>query len=140
MQFDQTLQRVPFNSIENFRPTASDVYGFGPRIELPRFDGSNPKLWQTRSEDYFRFWNTPTNQWISLATSLFEGPAARWLESVRRRVPNATWDEFCRLLHNKFGRNLHQSILRKFFSIQQTSTVKDYVERFAELFDQLAAY
>lgn len=71
---------------------------------------------------------------------MFEGPATRWLEFVHRRVPNVTWDEFCRLLQSRFGRNLHQSILRKFFSIQQTSTVEDYVDRFSELFDQLAAY
>lgn len=107
---------------------------------MPHFDGANPKLWQTRCEDYFRFWNTPQNQWISLATSLFEGSAARWLDSVHRRAPNATWDEFCRLLQGRFGRNLHQSILRNFFHISQTGTMEEYVEQFSELFDQLAAY
>lgn len=25
----------------------------GPRVELPHFDGTNPRLWQTRCEDYF---------------------------------------------------------------------------------------
>ena len=139
-QHDQLISRPPLSSIENFRQNASDVFGLGPRIELPRFDGGNPKLWQTRCEDYFRFWGTPPGQWISLATALFEGTAARWLESVRRRVPNISWDEFCRLLQSRFGRNLHQTILRKFFNIQQTGTVEDYVDRFSELFDQLSAY
>lgn len=140
MQTDQIVQRNPLTSIENFRLNTTDAFGLGPRIELPRFDGTNPKLWQSRCEDYFRFWCTPSTQWISLATALFEGTAARWLESVRRRVPNASWDEFCRLLQSRFGRNIHQSILRQFFSIQQIGTVVEYVERFSELFDQLAAY
>ena len=95
---------------------------------------------EARSEDYFKFWGTPMNQWISLATSLFEGQAARWLESARRRVSNVTWDEFYRLLQSKFDRNLHQSVLRKFFNIQQTVTVEDYVDRFSDLFDQLTSY
>ena len=140
MQLDQNPQRIPFSSLENSRQISTDVYGLGPRIEMPRFDGTNPKLWQTQCEDYFRFWSTPQSQWISLATSLFEGSAARWLDSVRRRVPNVTWEEFCHLLQNRFGRNLHQSILRKFFHISQMGTVEEYVEQFSDLFDQLAAY
>lgn len=119
-QMDLTHGRFPLSSIENFRQNSVDVFGLGPRMELPRFDGTNPKLWQTRCEDYFRLWNTPSSLWISYATSLFEGAAASWLESVHRRVPQINWEEFCRLLQSRFGRNLHQAILRKFFSICQT--------------------
>uniref|UniRef100_A0A453DRQ9 Retrotransposon gag domain-containing protein n=1 Tax=Aegilops tauschii subsp. strangulata TaxID=200361 RepID=A0A453DRQ9_AEGTS len=93
-----------------------------------------------RCEDYFRFWNTPSHQWIPSATSLFEGTAARWLESVQHRVPGVGWLEFCALLQSRFGRNKHQHILRQMFNIRQTSMVEDYVERFSELFDQLTAY
>ena len=39
---------------ENFSPRefaasdVSDLYQSAPRVELPRFDGSNPQLWQSR--------------------------------------------------------------------------------------------
>lgn len=122
-RIDLTHGRFPLSSIENFRQNSVDVFGLGPRMELPRFDGTNPKLWQTRCEDYFRLWNTPSSLWISYATSLFEGAAASWLESVHRRVPQINWEEFCRLLQSRFGRNLHQAILRKFFSICQTGSI-----------------
>jgi hypothetical protein len=49
----QSRQLVP--AAENFRSFIPDAVNFGPRIELPRFDGSNPKLWQSRCEDYFKF-------------------------------------------------------------------------------------
>lgn len=71
---------------------------------------------------------------------MFDGSAARWLELVQRRAPNASWSEFCNLLMSPFGRNKHQNLLRQLFSIRQTSTVEEYVERFSELFDQLTAY
>ena len=103
---------------ENFRALIPDVVNFGPRIELPRFDGSNPKLWQSRCEDYFKFWNTPQHQWISFASSQFEGTAARWLESVQRRAPNVNWPDFCGLLQSRFGRNKHQNLVRQLFHIQ----------------------
>jgi hypothetical protein len=29
-------------------------------VELPHLEGSNPKLWQRRCEEYFQRWGTPT--------------------------------------------------------------------------------
>ncbi|XBH56994.1 hypothetical protein VPH35_078691 [Triticum aestivum] len=45
MQIDLPSPRVPLSSIENLHQSSSDVFGSGPRIELPQFDGSYPKLW-----------------------------------------------------------------------------------------------
>ena len=54
----------------------ADVYGIGPQVELPRFDGSNPRLWQDRCEDYFQVWGTPQQLWIQYASARFDGAAA----------------------------------------------------------------
>ncbi|XP_073360723.1 uncharacterized protein [Aegilops tauschii subsp. strangulata] len=140
MTTDPSHSRQIIGIGEGFRPYQSDGKSFGPRIELPRFDGSNPKLWQSQCEDYFRFWNTPSNQWIPFASALFDGTAVRWLESVQRRAPNVSWTEFCELLQSRFGRNKHQNILWQLFHVRQTSTVEEYVERLSELYDQLTAY
>src|SRR3989337_419615 len=78
--------------------------------------------------------------WVLLASAQFEGAAARWLESVQRRAPNVSWEEFCSLLQSRFARNQHQQLIRRLFHIAQTSTVEDYVDRFSELYDQLTAY
>lgn len=61
-----------------------EQHNSGPRVELSRFDGPNPRLWQARCEDYFKLWGTHHSRWISYATAQFEGAAARWLESVQR--------------------------------------------------------
>jgi hypothetical protein len=118
----------------------ADVFGTGPRVELPRFDGTNPRLWQDRCEDYFQFWDTPKHMWTQYASARFDGAAARWLEAARRRIPRATWAEFCQHLHTRFGRNQHCSLARRMIQIAQTSSVTEYVERFCELYDQLTAY
>jgi hypothetical protein len=52
----------------------------------------------------------------------------------------ATWDSFCRLLHDRFDRDQHESILHKLFNVQQQTSVSDYVTTFSELVDQLTAY
>ncbi|XP_044418509.1 uncharacterized protein [Triticum aestivum] len=43
-------------------------------------------------------------------------------------------------VQSRFDRNQHQTLLHKLFCIAQTSTMEDYVDRFAELYDQLTAY
>ncbi|WVZ53785.1 hypothetical protein U9M48_004681 [Paspalum notatum var. saurae] len=41
---------------------------------------------------------------------------------------------------DRFGKNQHEVLLRQFHNIRQTGSVGDYVHRFTELVDQLAAY
>jgi hypothetical protein len=69
----------------------------------------------------------------------FQGAAACWIESLEQldRIP---WPDFCKLLHDQFGRDQRVRLSRQMFHIQQNSTVTDYVERFSTLFDQLKAY
>jgi hypothetical protein len=66
-----------------------------PKIDFPKFDGVCPKLWQHRCEDYFALYGTHRSLWITIATMQFEGATARWLQSVQRKIPTTTWEEFC---------------------------------------------
>jgi hypothetical protein len=111
-----------------------------PKIDFPKFDGACPKLWQKRCEDYFYLYGTHRSMWITVATMHFDGVAARWLQSIQRKLANTNWEEFCSWLVVRFGRNQHQALLRQLYHIQQTSTVTDYVDRFSELIDQLSVY
>jgi hypothetical protein len=70
----------------------------------------------------------------------FQGAAVRWIQSVERRVASMGWDEFCTLVHDRFGHDQHEALIRKLFHIHQVGTVADYVERFSKLVGQLADY
>jgi hypothetical protein len=105
-----------------------------------QFDGANLKLWQRRSEEYFHRWHTPMHQWVSNSSSLFVGDAAMWLEAYLHQNPRPPWQEFVAGVIASFGRNQHQTLVRRLFHIRQTTTVADYVYHFAQLVDQIAAY
>lgn len=49
---------------------------------LPKFDGENPKLWQSRYEIYSEMYMVEPQIWVRVATMHFEGVAARWLQSL----------------------------------------------------------
>jgi hypothetical protein len=70
----------------------------------------------------------------------FEGKAHRWLQSVERKLRYMSWEEFCGLIHDRFGKEQHESLIRQLFHIRQSGSVADYVEQFASLVDELAAY
>jgi hypothetical protein len=70
----------------------------------------------------------------------FDGSAARWLQSVENKARHVSWENFCKLVHDRFGRDQHENLIRQLFHIKQTGSVADYVEEYAQLVDQLAAY
>jgi hypothetical protein len=39
-----------------------------PKMDVPRFDGEHPKLWQIQCEDYFEMYETAPALWVRLAS------------------------------------------------------------------------
>jgi hypothetical protein len=66
-KLDQNFVSRQFNTC---RQTGTDSGNSASvhRLDLPQFDGSNPKLWQRRCEEQFRRGLTPANQWTSLSS------------------------------------------------------------------------
>jgi hypothetical protein len=73
--------------------------------------------------------------WVRVASMHMEGVAARWLQSTERQVKSATWDVFCSLIHDCFGRDQHEVLICQLFHIRQKGTVTEYVEEFSALVD-----
>jgi hypothetical protein len=78
--------------------------------------------------------------WVKISSMYFDGPAARWLQSIEHRAKYFTWDQFCKFVHDKFDRDQHEILIRQLFHIHQTGPIADYIEQFAQLVDQLATY
>lgn len=63
-----------------------------------------------------------------------------WLPSVEKKLKNCLWDDFCKLVLDRFGRDHHELLIRQLLGIRQTGTIAEYVEKFSKLVDQLSAY
>jgi hypothetical protein len=66
-----------------------------PKMNFPKFESENPKLWQSRCETYFEMYGVDPEVQVRVATMHFEGPAARWLQSINHRVRSASLKELC---------------------------------------------
>jgi hypothetical protein len=61
----------------------------------------------------------------------------RWLQYMDHRVRTASWAELCSWIHEHFGRDQHELLIRQLYRIKQTTSVQDYIDKFCELVDQL---
>jgi hypothetical protein len=118
----------------------SSSFGHWPKLPFPKFEGENPKLWQSRCETYFEMCGIDKSNWVRISSMYFQGPAARWLQLVESRVKFVTWDMFCKLVHDRFGWDQQEILVRQLFHIKQSGTVAEYVEEFSQLVDQLSSY
>lgn len=110
-----------------------------PKLRFPNYEGETTCLWISQAEDYFEIYSVPPYHWIKVSQMHFCGAVARWIESIHQldRIP---WPDFCKMLHDRFGRDQCNRLSHKMFHINQSNTILDYVERFSSLFDQLKAY
>jgi hypothetical protein len=68
--------------------------------------------------------------WVKVASMHFEGPAARWLQSVEHRVKTASWSELCSWINDRFGRDQQELLIRQMYKIKQTGSVQEYIDKF----------
>jgi hypothetical protein len=80
-----------------------------PKMNFPQFDGENPKLWLTRCEDYFELYDLDPTVKVRFASMNFTSVVGRWLQSVEKKLHSCTWDEFARMLLDRFGRTSTRS-------------------------------
>jgi len=77
-------------------------------------------------------YSVPAHLWAPFATINFVNPGAMWLQSYEAQHSIGSWPELCVAVDQKYGRDLYQNHMRELLSIQQTSTVLEYAERFEQ--------
>ncbi|CAN6166876.1 unnamed protein product [Urochloa humidicola] len=125
---------------QHLRSGSSGELGKLPKLNFPYFEGENPKLWLTRVEDYFELYDVDSSRWVKLATMHMSPIASRWVSSVSSKLKSCSWKDFSKLLLDRFGREHHELLVRQFLNIKQTGSLKDYIDQFSTLVDQLIAY
>lgn len=111
-----------------------------PKMDFPKFDGENPKLWQQECETYFELYQVLPGLRTRYASLNFKGTAALWLRNVQAKGRVENWDELCNLVHEKFGKNKYTHYRRQLRQLKQVDSVAIYVEAFEKLRNQLLLY
>jgi hypothetical protein len=106
-----------------------------PKLQFPIFNDEDPQLWCSRCENYFDMYGVESHLWVRVVSMYFESTTARWLQSAERHLKSAGWNEFCAMIHDRFGCDQHEALIRQLFHIKQAGSVSEYVEQFSALVD-----
>lgn len=68
---DLNVTPVPFHGFDSVGSVSyllAPSFSHGiPQLEFSRFDGTNPKIWIRRCENFFDVYETPKSHWVKLA-------------------------------------------------------------------------
>lgn len=131
---------VPYSLSGNFCDGSFNMNQALPYVEFPEFDGSSPKLWIKKCENYFDLYSVPDACRVKLAVMRFVGTAAFWLQSLEVSPTYLTWLDLCKAVSDRFERDQHHLLLRKFFHVKQLGSVSEYIEKFDDLVHQILAH
>ncbi len=104
-----------------------------PKLDYPTFGGEEPREWISKSEQYFRLYQIPEEQWVEVATLHFSGRAHRWKEGYLLDKPNISWEELTEATCRRFDGATMKKLMREFNKLVHNSSVEKYQKKFEEL-------
>ncbi|KAG2577003.1 hypothetical protein PVAP13_6NG073760 [Panicum virgatum] len=97
-----------------------------PKMDFPKFDGSNPRLWKDKCELFFEVYCVSESLKPRFAALNFSGSAASWLQTLERRGRVGSWEELHKAVCNRFDRDQYSLHMRQLDSLRQTGSVDEY--------------
>ena len=104
-----------------------------PKMQFPKFDGTDPKIWKDNCQSYFELYQLPEGMWITTAHLHFEGNAAKWYQAYKLNHTFRDWDYFCAVVEEEFGADDYRTAMNDLLDLKQTGTVTEYTTQFQAL-------
>ncbi|XP_077228305.1 uncharacterized protein LOC143861246 [Tasmannia lanceolata] len=102
-------------------------------MDVPKFDGTDPRGWTCKVEQFFNYYSTLADQCLMISSFHLEGPALSWFQWAKSNNLMHSWKGFLDAIQLRFGPSLYEDHKGELAKLQQTSSVEDYQSRFEEL-------
>ncbi|TYK13876.1 Ty3/gypsy retrotransposon protein [Cucumis melo var. makuwa] len=109
------------------------------KVEMPVFDGTEPDSWLFRADRYFKIHNLTDSEKLTVAVISFDGPALDWYRSQEEREAFAGWDDLKQKMLVRFRATREGTLVGRFLTIKQETTVEEYRNRFDTLLAPVAS-
>ncbi|GJR90372.1 ty3-gypsy retrotransposon protein [Tanacetum coccineum] len=108
------------------------------RLDVPKFNGTDPDSWIFSITEYFALLNTPVDQRLKVVGFNLEGEAAEWFRWMTRNNLITDWDRFVESVRNRFGPSKYEDPQGTLSKLLQTGTVAQYQGEFEKLMNRPA--
>ncbi|GKB54930.1 ty3-gypsy retrotransposon protein [Tanacetum coccineum] len=107
------------------------------RLEVPKFNGTDPDSWIFSINEYFTLLDTPVDQRLKVVGFNLEGDAAEWFRWMSRNKLITNWDGFLESVQNRFGPSKYEDPQGTLSKLLQTGTVTQYQAEFEKLMNRV---
>lgn len=80
-----------------------------PKMNFPRFDGLDARIWLDKCFEYFTMFEIPVSLRVLAASLHMVGPAAHWYLSYKHTVGFQSWDKFAHAVEKEFEVDTHRA-------------------------------
>jgi len=111
-----------------------------PKLEFPKFDGQQPRLWKDKCESYFEVYEISDALKPRFAALNFTGLAETWLHTAELRGRFMSWEALHTAVCARFDRDQYHLHLKQLDNLKQTGSVSEYLCRFEQLTHSILLY
>ncbi|XP_026453525.1 uncharacterized protein LOC113354395 [Papaver somniferum] len=115
--------------IWNIHPPNTGKFTRTPKVDFPRFNGTNPRRWVLKCERYFHHHNFPDEERVDMAAIHFDSQVDPWYPSYQQGKGSIPWSTFVQDLYARFEDVAHDNYVGSFNKLSQTTTVEDYYDK-----------
>jgi hypothetical protein len=99
-------------------------------VELPTFQGENPRAWILECEDIFSLVGITEDQRVKWGLAHVRGQAKTWLSSSGINLQQLSWSRLCQVLIDRFPDNLSLDPMDQLQHLKQTASVDNYINAY----------
>lgn len=108
-------------------------HSYLPKMSFPRFDGTDPRIWKDKCQEYFLLYNIGETMKTSAASLHLDGNAAKWYQVFKLQHGLVSWETFISAVVSKFGAYDYRSALDELMEFRQLGTVEEYTKDFESM-------
>jgi hypothetical protein len=110
------------------------------KMDFPRFNGSDPRIWLDKCNAYFALYQIPPAFRVSTAFIHMSGSTAHWFQTYKQNPGFQQWDQFVQSVVSEFATDTHRSKTMELLSLKQICTIEDYIQAFEQLVYHIKLY
>ena len=107
--------------------------GHSFRLDVPRFDGTDPMGWLFKINQFFDFHQTPLEHRITIASFYLDGEALAWFQWMHANQQLSSWPQFIMVVQARFAPSTYEDPGGALFKLRQTGSVRSYQAEFDTL-------
>ena len=107
------------------------------KLDVPRFEGSDPNGWLFYVEAFFDYHGTPDDLRLQIVSFHLEERATAWFQWASRNNLLASWPEFVTTVRHRFGPSIYADFEGNLSKLTQNGSVSDFQDAFEDLMNKV---